>query len=377
MIQRIIELLQRHGHEVQRYFKDSSDIPSLLGGKARAFFSGVYSYKSRREIRLVLRSFRPDLVQIQNLFPLISPSILPQIKSHGVPIVMRISNYRLVCPNGLFLSHGSICQRCRSGREYWCALRNCENSIFKSLGYALRSWVARKMRLFLDNVTFYYAQTNFQKKCLVEEGFSENKISIIPNMVDGSIDKQNDTMGSYVGYAGRISPEKGLYVLTEAARSCSSISFKIAGSYQRMPELLSKAPDNMEFFGHLNTEAIASFYQDCRIFVLPTICFDGFPGVLIEAMLRCTPVVCSKIGGLPDIVEDGKTGLLFEPGNSEELTKKIKYLWERPDLCAEMGALGREKALKEYSPEAYYRRLMKVYETAIKYENSATRGAIV
>lgn len=375
MIQRIVELLRNHGHDVRLFFKDSADISAQFRGQARAFFSGIYSNKSRREIRTVLRDFRPDLVQIQNLFPLISPSVLPEIKLYGVPVVMRISNYRLVCPNGLFLSHGSVCERCRSGREYWCILRNCEDNPLKSLGYAVRNWVARKKRFFLDNITCYYAQTNFQKKCLIGEGFSEDKISVIPNMVEDRLGKPGTGLGGYIGYAGRVSPEKGPSVLVEAARRCSQISFKMAGDYQRMPELFSNAPSNVEFFGHLDREALKRFYQNCRIFILPAIWFEGFPGVLIEAMLSGRPVVCSRIGGLPEIVEDGKTGLLFEPGDYEDLAEKINYLWERPDLCKEMGDAGRNKVLNEYSPERYYEKLTKIYEAAMTFNACSSPGA--
>ena len=364
MFQRIVDLLQHHGHKIQLFVRNSADISNMNAGKSRSFFSGIYSTTNRSEIRNILRTFHPDLVQIQNLFPLISPSILPVIKTHNVPIVMRISNYRLVCPNGLFLSHGKLCEKCRSGREYWCVLKNCEDNILKSLGYALRNYTARKMRFYLDNVTYYYAQTEFQKKCLTDEGFPLERIGVIPNMFEQN--KEQDDLGSedYIGYAGRVSPEKGISNLLEAARICSDISFKIAGDYQRMPELISDAPDNAEFLGHLDRKALNRFYHNCRIFVLPSVCFEGFPSVLIEAMQNGIPIICSRIGGLPEIVEDGKTGMLFEPGNPNDLAKKIQHLWDKPDVRHKMGIAGRNKVLNEYSPQQYYDHLMNIYKQA-------------
>ena len=365
MLQKIIDLLKQNGHEIQTFFKNSADIPNMRLGRIRSFLSGIYSPGSRREIRQVLEKFQPDLVQIQNLYPLISPSILPVIKSFRIPVVMRLSNYRLACPNGLFLSHGKVCEKCRGGKEFWCLLRNCEGSLFKSFGYATRNWVARKMRFYLDNVTLYYAQTDFQRKCLMAEGFAGNRIDVIPNMVQASPFDEEGILGEYVGYAGRISPEKGASTFIESANKCRNIPFRIAGDYQRMPDLFSSATNNVEFLGHLNKETLEKFYKDCRIFVMPSVWYEGFPGVVIEAMLSGKPVICSRIGGLPEIVEEGKTGLLFEPGNACDLTEKIRYLWERPELCQEMGNAGRAKVLNKYSPEIYYGRLMDVYKKAL------------
>lgn len=130
-----------------------------------------------------------------------------------------------------------------------------------------------------------------------------------------------------------------------------------------MPGIRHDAPANLEFIGY--RDELSSFYANARIIVLPSICFEGFPGVIAEAMLHAKPVVCSRIGGLPEIVDDGVTGLLSEPGNAEDLAGKIRYLWDRPALCREMGQAGREKVLREYSPEKYYERLMAVYEQAI------------
>lgn len=364
MLMKIVRLLEQNGHDVRCFFKDSADIEHMRMGKIRSFFSGIYSVASRDEIRHELIEFKPDIVQIQNLFPLISPSILPVIKSFHIPVVMRVSNYRLMCPSGLFLSHGIVCEKCRNGREFWCVFKNCEKSFFKSLGYAVRNWVARKMRFYLNNVTCYYAQTEFQKNCLVEEGFSSGEISVIPNMADGVNEGVNSDLGHYIGYAGRISQEKGVSTLLDSAEICSDIPFKLAGDFQKMPDLASHPMSNIELLGHLDKEALNHFYSKCLIFVMPTIWYEGFPNVLLEAMLHVKPVICSNIGGLPEIVEDGKTGLLFEPGDSKDLAEKIRYLYTRPELCREMGQSGRKKVLDEYSPARYYEKLMAVYNKA-------------
>ena len=363
MISRIVDMLKANGHEVSTYFRKSSEI-ATAGDKLRAFFSGIYSAKSRRQFREIIKQDRPDIIQIQNLYPLISPSILVEAKQQNIPVVMRCSNYRLVCPNGLFLSKGQVCEKCSGGREYWCLLKNCEKSLFKSFGYALRNYYARVKRLYLDNVTIYYAQTEFQKQSMLKNGFDSNRVSVIPNMIEPA--DESKVLGEYVSFVGRISPEKGVSDLVTASKQLSEIKFKAAGSYHLMPELPTTAPGNFQFCGALDRDEISDFYANSRTSVTPSIWYEGFPSTILEPMMQGKPVIASRIGGIPEIVEDGVTGLLFEPGNPDDLAEKIRYLWDNADLCKKMGVAGRQKALTQYSPEKYYQRLMAVYEKAIE-----------
>ena len=182
----------------------------------------------------------PDLVLVQNLFPLFSPSVLIACKKANVPVVMRCPNYRLVCPNGLFLSHGTLCERCEGGKEYWCILKNCEKNIFKSIGYALRGFVARQFSLFKDNVDVFMVLTEFAKNKLIQNGFSPKKVKVISGLADTDRFNPgfNRNSGGYVGFAGRVSPEKGVDLLVEAANRLPEIPFKVAGNFDRGLDLV-------------------------------------------------------------------------------------------------------------------------------------------
>ncbi len=366
VVQSIPRLLEENGNKVFPFMRSSAEIPRMRLGNERAFFSGIYNWSSKNALRRCLEEFKPDIVHVHNVFPLISPSVLGECRRFGVPVVMTTHNFRLICPNGPFMTNGEVCEKCSGGREYWCVLRNCEGNLFKSFGYALRNYVARKRRMFLDNVTLYACLSEFQRRWLTREAFPVKRIVVVPHMVDPTGVRVSEKRGEYVGYVGRVSPEKGLPTLMEAARVCDDIQFKAAGSYDRLPHLPAQAPENFEFCGHLNSEQVDKFYANSRIVVLCSIWYEAFGLVVLEAMIRGRAVICSRIGGLPEIVEDGVTGLLFEPGNAEDLAEKLRYLWDRPELCHKMGQAGREKALREYSPEKYYERLIAIYKKAIE-----------
>lgn len=366
MVCRITDLLRENGHQVYSYLRSSSEINGSTYRRIKAFFSGVYSFSSRRQIRRIIDDFKPDVIQVQNLYPLISPSVLVEAQSRNVPVIMRCANYRLICPNGLLLRDGKICEKCSGHREWWCFLLNCEKDRLKSLGYALRNYTAGRQRHFLDNITLYSAQTQFQRSTLVRAGFPADRMCVLPNMVVPDETPPAQQPGEYVAFVGRLSREKGLPALIEAAKACRDIEFKAAGYSHRLTQLQTQVPENFEFVGHLNKHDLRKFYTNARIIVLCSVCYEGFPSVLLEAMIHAKPIVCSRIGGLPEIVDDTETGLLFEPGDADDLARKIRYLWERPRLCREMGRDGRKKALYEYSPQKYYQQLMAVYEKAIK-----------
>lgn len=366
-VENLSALLEKRGVIVHRFSRSSAEIDDRLSRKVAAFFSGIYNPFTKRNFGKFLQEKRPDIVHIHNLYPLISPSILPVCKSFGVPVVMTVHNFRLVCPNGLLMSKGEICHRCLGGREYWCILRNCEEDIFKSTGYALRMAAARVLRRYWDNVDHFICLSEFQKNILVNEGLPADRVSVLANPLSLSKSLGDDSVrGGYVAYVGRISPEKDIFTLIAAARTLFDIPFKFAGDYHRMPEVLKHKSDNCEFLGQLNAQEIASFYANARMVVFATRCYEGFPSVLLEAMSHSLPIICSRIGGLPEIVEAGVNGLLYEPGNVVELAERIQTLWDNPDLCRKFGEEGRQNLKDMYDTEKMVDRLMGIYDQVIK-----------
>ncbi len=370
MVDTIINLLKQKGHIVVPYIRSSLEIQRMSLGKLRAFFNGIYNVKAKQSMQALLARENPDLVFAQNVYPLISPSVLVACREHGVPVIMRCPNYRLICPNGLFMSKGEVCERCLEGREYWCILRNCENDIFKSMGYALRGYVARRFSLFKNNVDVFLVLTEFARKKLINNGFNAERIQVISGLADITTIQNNSEIkeGKYIAFVGRISSEKGIDIVLKAAKMLPDIPFKIAGKYETNGRFLKNIPENVQFLGQLSGEPLVGFYENAKIIVIPSKWYEGLPVVAIEAMLKSKPIVCSRIGGLPEVVEDGVTGLLFDPDNVNDFSEKVNALWNNLELCQSLGLAGREKAEKEYSTDAFYKSIINAYKMSIQYQ---------
>jgi glycosyltransferase involved in cell wall biosynthesis len=175
-----------------------------------------------------------------------------------------------------------------------------------------------------------------------------------------------DSAGDQVTFVGRASAEKGIEDFVAAARALPELSFVVAGATERVPQLVSNSPRNLRWVGFLQEKELNALYAHSRMLVFPSRWFEGFPNVLTRAMVMERPIIASRIGALPEIVHDGKTGLLFEMKNVEDLVAKIKQLHSDVARCREMGRAGRLKALSHYSPEVVYERLMEAYQKALR-----------
>lgn len=360
----ISRLLESNGNQVEHFLK-SSDSIRRLADKALAFLTGIHSFSARREMAAILDRQAFDLVHVQNLYPFLSPAILEAVKQRSLPLVMRCPNYRLFCPNGLHYHKNAICERCLgAGREIWCVLRNCEKCWPKSVGYALRNAIARIRKTIVRNVDVFIVLSEFQKKRFMEGGVSEKKIEILPNVVPLTNGCAPEPPGKLATFCGRVTAEKGILEFLEAARALPDIPFAVAGAIPPATPWRASSPANVEWLGFLDEDALNRLYLNSRMLVFPSKCFEGFPNVITRAMALARPVIASRLGGLPEIVEDGRAGMLFRPGDVSDLVSKIRDLYANLDLCAQLGRQGRDKAKREYSEEAVYRRLMEIYRKA-------------
>ena len=356
-------LLAEHGHEV-RWFKRSSDeIRSSFYGHVKAFFAGIYNPRSAKTLDKVLEEYHPDIVQVQNIYPLLSSSIFKTLKKRGIPVVMRCPNYRLFCPSGLCLSpKGDVCEKCFGGKEWNCVLNNCERNLFKSLGYSLRNVYSRLSRSIINGVDLFIVQSEFQKQIFIEQGIPCNKIIILPGISPEIENIDTSSIGDYVSFVGRVSVEKGIYEFIEAARNLPSIPFKVAGTIDKSFVEPKQLPRNLEFMGFLKGNALNEFYLKSRIIVVPSKWYEGFPNVITRGMLLKRPIITTDIGAMPSIIDNNVHGILVKPNDSKALEQAIGTLYPDVDKCRRYGTQGYLKARDSYSRETIYRTLLAAYK---------------
>jgi glycosyltransferase involved in cell wall biosynthesis len=371
-----IKLFLDNGHQVITYFRSSEEIEQISYGKLKAFFSGIYSTYSIQHVKELIQKELPDLVHVHNLYPLISPAILPVIKKMGIPIVMTVHNYRLLCPNGLFFHHGQICEKCtESFKEVNCIIHNCEGSLFKSTGYAIRNLWARINKYYKDYVDIFLCLTEFQKNKLIKNKFPIERCKVLPNFYEKEIREFNYEISekNYLAFTGRISPEKGISILLDAAKQLPNIPFRLAGRINTDYMNKLKIPDNVFFLGMLNSDELSDFYKGARFLVLPSIWYEGFPMVLPEAMAHGLPLIVPNIGGFPEIAEENVNALLFENGNFNSLALQIDKLWQDPELSAILAVNSYSKLLSNYTSQVYYNQLLHIYRQLLKKTRYSTQ----
>ncbi len=356
------DILKKNGVDVCTYTRSSDEIDKMVLGKFRAFFSGIYNPMSAVKFKNFLVDELPDIVHIHNLFPLISPSIIDVCKRMGIPVVMTLHNFRLICPNGLLFNKGQICEKCAGGKEWNCILNNCEHSLPKSIGYALRNWVARVLKIYISSVDGFIALSEFQKKKLSENGIPGEKISVIPNAFHGNATEcdGNGGLGDYVLYLGRFSEEKGIDVMLRAAEILPDVKFKLLGNGYE--DYLGYSFDNVDMPGFKQGAELKEIIQNARVMIMSSICYEGFPMSLLDAMSNSKAVVVPDIGAFTEIINNGNFGYLFRSGDPNDMAEKIKFLYNNSKICEEMGRAAKSALRDKYSEQVYFSALIALYK---------------
>lgn len=354
VVDRMVGIFSGLGYEVAQLRMTTEGARDSVSGKIRGFIAGIYCPSGVRAMRDAIAREQPDVVNVHNLYPFISPAALRECKRAGVPVVMTIHNFRLMCPTGLFMRDGRPCELClQRGDEWGCVRHNCEQSLLKSVGYAARNAVARVRRHYLDCVDRFACITDFQRRKLVEAGFPSEKVMVIPNAVDvAAADSAVGPAGSYVAFCGRLSAEKGIPEIIEVARRHPEIPFRLAGEV-RDASLVNGLPDNCCLMGYLSGDSLRDFYDGALFFVMASRWYEGFPMAILEAARHSKPTVGPAHGGFTEIIGrgEGATGSLFTPGSVDDLEQQVVDLWRNPSVVASLGVKAREKLMSEYSSD--------------------------
>lgn len=319
-------------------------------------FKIIYSWEARRKIGQVLDNFKPDVVHLNNFNFQLTPSILYEIKKHNIPIVYTAHDSQLVCPNHLMQQYltGARCTECINKSPMQCTKHRCiHGSLMKSILGTIEAYVYRLAGAY-KLIDIVIAPSEFIKEKLETNNDLKGKIIVKRNFVDlqeGMEDKETEK-GDYVLFFGRYSKEKGVETLLRVCERTEEVPYIFAGNGPLEDQV--NARSNVENRGFLAGDKLIRLIRNARFSIFPSECYENCPFSVMESMVCGTPVIASAIGGVPELIDDGKNGILFEPGNVDELIEKIKLLWrdrnknrELHENCKKFKVV----SLKEYTQE--------------------------
>lgn len=386
----VSDLLRRHGHEVipfamqddrneetpyARYFVSNIDLREERGGvagKVAAAGRILYSREAERKMDALLRETRPDVAHLHNIYHQLSPSILRALARHKVPVVMTLHDYKLICPAYTLYTNGALCERCKGHRYYNAVLQRCvKGSRAKSALCAAEAYLHAGLGSYRRRVKFYVAPSQFIASKMLEFGVGPDRVVHVPNFIEPA-EQPTPTAGRYFVYAGRLERVKGVGTLlraVEASVPARDFELWIAGEGEERAALeadtRARGLANVRFLGHLTQAELAPVVAGAQFAVVPSEWHENAPLSVLEAAALGKAVVASDLGGLPEMVRHGETGLIFRAGDAEALRGCLEELLRKPERAAEMGVKARALVEETYSPESHYRRTMAVYERAM------------
>jgi glycosyltransferase involved in cell wall biosynthesis len=354
-------LLRDYGHAVFEWRRSNDELAAL--GRARAAAQTLWSRDSHAEAQALIERHRPDVVHVHNTFARLSPSIYWACARRGVPVVQTLHNFRLACPQAMLLREGRVCEDCL-GRLPLPALRHgCyRGSRAQTAALAGMLVLHRALGTWQHKVTRYIALNDFCRAKFIAAGLPAHKLRVKPNFVDFAPPRAGTARAGLL-YVGRLAEEKGIALLAEALPQVPPARLRVLGSGP-LQGLLENQPQ-ATLLGPQPMNRVHAEMATAAALVMPSIWYENFPRTLVEAFAAGLPVIASRIGALAELVVHGETGLLFEPGDAQDLARQIAWAVAHPQALAHMGERARAVYEAQYTPQRNHALLREIYEEAI------------
>jgi len=378
---KLSEYLQQQGHEVQYFGMEHSG--RCVGNRVGAYTSNmdfhggsplakfayplktIYSVEARKKIRQVLNDFQPDVCHLNNFNYQLTPSIILEIvkwreqTGHPCKIVFTAHDYNLVCPNHMMYNPTSHtnCEKCLGGHFWNCTKGKCiHGSTAKSIVGTIEAffWNKKGTYRYIDTMI---CCSSFMKKKMDTNPLFKQKTIVLRNFIDCA-EWKDTPKKNYVLYFGRFSKEKGIDTLLQVCRELSDIPFIFAGSGPLEKSVNSIS--NIKNVGFQKGNALEALIREARFSVYPSEWYENCPFSVIESQMYGTPVLGANIGGIPELIQNGKTGELFESGNHAELKAKLQKLWSNDELIDKY--IENCRSINFDTIEEYYRKLLEIYK---------------
>lgn len=388
----LTEILKEKGHEVipfsvrnsknkrtkyEKYFTDP------IGGKDSVFYSEYkktpktvinmigkqfYSFEVKRKLKKLIKDTKPDIAYLLHHINKLSPSVIDACKQNNLPVVMRLSDFFLVCPDGHLYRNKQICEECIKGSLFSAIKHRCvKKSLIASIIKSAAMKFHRVLKIY-KKVDCIISPSEFTIN-KVKHILKGQKLVHIPTFVINK-EKYNPKIGNYLLFVGRIEEHKGILDAIKSVEG-TKYALKIVGAsstgYDKVLSDYIKNNNikNVELLGPKFGAELKKLYQNCRAVVIPALWYENLPNVALEAMMFSRPIIASGLGSLKYIIKDNHNGLLFKPGNISELRDRIKTIFENEKLCLKLGKNSYKEASKTYNPEKHYNKLIALFNKLV------------
>ena len=366
------DLFEEHGHTVTR-FRVEADIlsdPSFFELPKLAI-GAVWSQEYYKRFRQMVRDIRPDVVHFHNTFPLISPAAYVACKKEGAAVVQTLHNYRLLCPESNFFRDGHPCEDCKGRAVTWPGILHAcyHDSRLETSVITTMLSVHRLRGTWRNDIDLYITPSEFSRQKFVEGGVPPDRIVVKPNFLHFR-EGEPKTAGDFILFVGRLSEQKGLKTIFRAWNEHKlQAPLRIVGDGPMLAEVKQFAQEHpsVTYLGRLPRDQVLSEMRSARAFLFASNAYETFGTTVVEAFSNSLPVIASDAGPAGrEMVEHGRSGLVFSAGNSGQLAKRIQWAWSHPEEMGKMGAQGRREYDAKYTPDKNYDRLLTLYLRALE-----------
>jgi glycosyltransferase involved in cell wall biosynthesis len=388
----LAEILRERGHRVIAFSMAHASnvaptgparfVPEVRWGERRGGLRAlatlghiIHSRTAERAMDDLLQSERIDLAHLHNISHQISPSILSPLRRRGAAIVQTLHDYKLICPNYRLFTEGAPCERCRGGRYWNALLHRCNRGeTMGSLAIAIESSVHRATSTYARGVDLFIAPSEFLMRKAIAFGVPEERLRHIPYPMKlpprdpgTAAGARNDAAGApFFLYTGRLAPEKGIMTLLNAVERVPEATTVIAGDGELSEEVRARASRlaHVQLVGHKDRDEVVRLQRSALSVIVPSEWYENLPLAVMEAHAAATPVIGARIGGIPEMIEEGRTGWLFPPGDSAALADCLRDALRDPARARAMGDAGRTWVAERYDPSRHYDAIRAAYEDA-------------
>jgi len=363
------DLLLKHGHQVDNLVYDNSIIETIYD-KLMSGLKLIYNPDTAHDLFVKIRDFKPDIIHVHNILPLVSPSIFYVARKWNIPLVLTLHNYRLICPSATLFFKGKIYEKSIHSILPFDAIWKgvYRNSSIQTAAVALMTAVHNIIGTWKNQVDCFITLTEFARKKIINSTLSipENKLVVKPNFAE-DCGYGSDHREDYFLFVGRLTEEKGIRTLLNAAKTNN---FKLMiigdGPLKELVEAAVKETPSITYLGFQPRDNVINYLKKCKALIFPSIWYEGFPVIMVEALSTGTPIIASDLGSMSEIIEHGVNGLHFKPGDEQNLISRIIQMKDSDELSSRLCDNARLSYKRLYTPDRNYSKLVGIYENVLQ-----------